>query len=136
MSCYFLGMRLIPFALTGLLLITGCASTKPGSPTPQAANPAPAQKQALVLDVRTPAEFAAGHIEGALNVPLKELERRIPEIASDKDTPLMVHCQSGGRSAAATQILRRLGYTQVQDLGSLAHARQVVENKANSSPSQ
>ena len=70
-----------------------------------------------VLDVRTPGEYFSGHIKNALqadwNDP-KEFDRRI--IYIDKNQPLYVYCQAGGRSAAAASKLRKLGYTNVFEL--------------------
>lgn len=74
---------------------------------------------ALLLDVRTPSEFASGHIDGAVNIPVQELERRIAEI-HDRRRPIVVYCQSGRRSAAATQMLRSAGYAEVHDLGPMS----------------
>jgi phage shock protein E len=79
-----------------------------------------------VIDVRTPQEFAKGHVAGAVNIPVSEIETRIAEVAS-KETPLLVHCQSGGRSARATAALRNMGYTKVKDLGGYANAKATVE---------
>lgn len=69
---------------------------------------------ALVLDVRTPAEFGEGHIEGARNIPVHELGARIGELQRGRD--VVVYCRSGGRSAAATAILRKASF-RVLDLG-------------------
>lgn len=63
----------------------------------------------LVLDVRTPSEFAAGHIEGALNIPLDELRDRLGEVP--KDTPIVVTCAVGLRGYIAARILAGHGYT-------------------------
>lgn len=70
---------------------------------------------ALLLDVRTPAEFREGHVPHALNVPVQELPVRLGEVGP-KTRPVVVYCRSGGRSAAASQILRGAGY-QVKDIG-------------------
>lgn len=63
----------------------------------------------LVLDVRTPSEFAAGHIEGSLNIPLDELRDRLGEVP--KDTPIVVTCAVGLRGYIAARILAGHGYT-------------------------
>lgn len=73
--------------------------------------------QAMLIDVRSPAEFAAGHIEGAVPLPLPAMAQRIDEIAQDKEAPIIVYCQSGARSAAARQQLINLGYRQVVNGG-------------------
>ena len=74
---------------------------------------------ALLLDVRTPAEFAEGHIDGALNIPVQVLPQRIDELG-DRSRPIVVYCRSGMRSANAAQILGRAGYT-VHDAGGMSN---------------
>lgn len=69
----------------------------------------------LILDVREPAEFAAGHLPGAVNIPRGVLEFKIdshPDFQGKLQAPIVVYCQSGGRSALATQALNQLGYAQ------------------------
>jgi NADPH-dependent 2,4-dienoyl-CoA reductase/sulfur reductase-like enzyme/rhodanese-related sulfurtransferase len=66
------------------------------------------QTQALLLDVREPAEFAAGHLEGAVNLPLSELRQRLGELPRDRE--LWVYCQAGQRSYYALRALRQRGY--------------------------
>lgn len=73
---------------------------------------------ALLLDVRTPAEFAARHVEGAVNVPVEELEARLP---AERDRAVVVYCHSGRRSAAAKELLLRAGFTKVFDLGAMSN---------------
>ena len=72
---------------------------------------------ALLLDVRTPGEFAGGHIEGALNIPVQELGARVSEVGP-KSRPVVVYCRSGGRSCAAAGILSQAGY-EVVDVGGM-----------------
>jgi phage shock protein E len=83
-------------------------------------------KGALVIDVRSPEEFRQGQVSGAINLPLGELPTRIGQVAKDKQQALLVHCLSGGRSAIARHQLKRLGYGNVFNLGSLARAQQIV----------
>jgi phage shock protein E len=71
-----------------------------------------------LIDVRTAEEFASGHIPGALNIPVQELEQRLGEVASDQ--PVVLYCRSGNRSAQAAQILGDAGYGQIYDLGGIA----------------
>ncbi len=69
----------------------------------------------LVLDVREPAEFAAGQLPNAINIPRGVLEFQIgnhPAFAGKQDADIIVYCQSGGRSALATEALHKLGYTK------------------------
>ena len=79
------------------------------------------RQKAVVIDVCEAAEFAAGHIVGAKNVPLAELEVRLPSIVKNKSLPLILVCQTGARSNRAVTIAKRLGYEQTQSLaGGLA----------------
>jgi len=74
------------------------------------------QQGALVIDVRTPAEFASGHYKGAINIPVADLQARLAEIG-DKQKPLVVYCASGIRSAKAAGILVAAGFTDVTNAG-------------------
>jgi rhodanese-related sulfurtransferase len=70
----------------------------------------------FVLDVRSPEEFAKGHVPGAVNIPHTELASRQALLPPQRDTELVVHCESGRRAGAAEQWLRDEGYTRVRDL--------------------
>lgn len=72
---------------------------------------------ALLIDVRRPAEFASGHIDGAINIPVDQIAARIAEVASDKQRSIVVYCLGGMRSASAQQILHGIGYSKVIDGG-------------------
>lgn len=71
----------------------------------------------FLLDVRTPAEFAGGHIEGAANIAVETLQSRLSEIP--RDQPVVLYCRSGNRSAQAAQILRDAGFTGIYDMGGI-----------------
>ena len=71
---------------------------------------------ALVLDVRTPDEFARGHIVGARHIPMPDLERRLPELDKFKSKPVILCCQSGARSASALATLKKAGFEQAFNL--------------------
>lgn len=71
----------------------------------------------LLLDVRTPEEFASGHIPGAVNISVDALSQRLSEVPQDE--PVVVYCRSGNRSNQAAQILDKAGYTQIYDLGGI-----------------
>lgn len=64
----------------------------------------------LVIDVRTPQEYAKGHIPEAINIPVKELPQRIRQMQVSKDTPIVTMCDHGGRSSHAAQELQKMGY--------------------------
>lgn len=76
------------------------------------------QAGALVVDVRTPAEYANGHYKTAKNIPLNQVQNRISEFG-DKSKPVVVYCLSGGRSSSAKSILEKNGYTDVTNGGGL-----------------
>ena len=67
-----------------------------------------------LLDVRTPAEYRAGHIAGALNVAVDELAARHGVLGFRHDQDIVVYCKSGRRAARAQQILQSLGYRKVR----------------------
>lgn len=71
------------------------------------------QGTTLVLDVREPAEFAAGHLPKARNIPLRELERRVGEIGKYKERTVLVTCRSGPRAGSASRVLKRAGFATV-----------------------
>ena len=71
---------------------------------------------ARLLDVRSPDEYAGGHLPGAINVPVQEIEGRLAEVGP-RDGELVLYCRSGHRSSRATELLRRHGFTKVHDLG-------------------
>lgn len=73
-------------------------------------------EDAIVLDVREPAEWSQGHIPNARHIPLGELERRAAELEKFKDKPIIVACRSGHRSAAACRILSKRGFGQTYNL--------------------
>lgn len=68
-------------------------------------------KEAILIDIRTPGEYRAGHIPGVVNIPLDELEQRMMEIPKDKKVVLI--CRTGNRSAQGTKLLRSKGFTNV-----------------------
>ncbi|MGA3126275.1 MAG: rhodanese-like domain-containing protein [Candidatus Korobacteraceae bacterium] len=81
---------------------------------------------ALVIDVRSPGEFNAAHLPNAINVPLGEIESALPRRVRDKNQALLMYCHSGMRSGMAKKKLKRLGYTNVFNLGSYARAARIV----------
>jgi phage shock protein E len=72
----------------------------------------------LLLDVRSPGEFAGGHIDGAISIPVQELVGRMDELG-DKSGEIVVYCQSGSRSAMAKRLLESNGFASVHDLGGI-----------------
>ena len=75
---------------------------------------------ALLVDVRNPAEYNGGHIPGSMNFAMSRILREAEEEFPDKSRPLYVYCQSGARSARAGKLLDLMGYEHVVDLGGIA----------------
>ncbi len=73
---------------------------------------------ATLVDVRTPGEYASGHVSGAKNIPVQELAGRMDEIP--KDRPVVLYCRSGMRSAKAAGMLTAKGYEDVYDVGPMS----------------
>jgi rhodanese-related sulfurtransferase len=72
------------------------------------------EKQRLIIDVREPVEYMFGHVKGAINIPPTKLMSGAQQLDNiPKDTELILYCLSGSRSAAAINILERLGYTNL-----------------------
>ncbi len=82
------------------------------------------KNNALLLDVRTDQEFAAGHLEGARQIPHDQVEARMSEVVEavggDKSKPVVVYCRSGRRSQLAKETLEARGFTQVVNLGGMS----------------
>jgi phage shock protein E len=123
-------LRLAAALLFGAALAAGCtsaphsaappapaSSAQPGGQVTQREAQALVQAGARLVDVRTPEEFAEGHMPGALNVPVDVLSARAPGELAPQDGPVVVYCRTGRRSARAAAQLKALGFTQVHDLG-------------------
>jgi phage shock protein E len=75
---------------------------------------------ALLLDVRSPAEFRSRHVGSAINLPASSLGKRFSELGP-KTQPAVVYCRSGARSSRAAKVLRARGFEQVFDLGAMSN---------------
>jgi phage shock protein E len=73
---------------------------------------------AKVVDVRTTEEFDEEHYPGALNISVEEVQARLAEFG-EKNTPIIVYCATGARSAYAARVLKMAGYTDVTNAGGL-----------------
>ena len=81
---------------------------------------------AVWIDVRTPAEFAQGHLEQATLIPFDGIEAGIARLQLPKDTPIYLYCAVGGRAEKARQRLEALDYSAVTNVGGLQVARQLI----------
>ena len=113
-------MKALLSILSGIILlaVSGCCSTE--SKTSMEAN-------AVLLDVRTPEEHKSGYLEGAVLLPLAELESKISSKVSDRDTPIYIYCRSGRRAGTAVEKLKAMGYTDLHNLGGLKEAQQKLD---------
>ncbi len=103
-----------------MVALAGCARAPATSNVPAEGSGTEARRLvaagALLLDVRTPEEYGARHLDGAINVPVDELQARIAEVPAGRQ--VVVYCASGRRSARAAELLKERGYS-VYNLGSI-----------------
>ena len=78
-----------------------------------------AEKDYLIVDVRSYEEFAQGHIPGALNVPNESIGTEPPLLLPDKEQLIMIYCRSGNRSKQASQKLVDMGYSNIVEFGGI-----------------
>ena len=118
------------------LLLAACTG---GSPPPESAaksaetgHPTVAAPQAawqeirqgaLLIDVRTPAEFEQGHLKGAVNIPHDQIGEGVGKLGMEKDRKIVLYCRSGRRSGLAQQALQGLGYRSVLNAGGYEELR-------------
>ena len=107
---------LIILAVVGLWLTLRFLLGRPSAAKLQAMAQA-LQRGGLLVDVRSPGEFAGGHLPGAINVPLGSRDPRLHD--QPKETPVVLYCASGSRSAMAARGLRKEGFAEVHNLGSI-----------------
>ena len=122
--------RLWLWVAAGLLLsilLVACGEGKglPAEATYEQITPAEAkalmdsEEGYVILDVRTPEEFAERHIEGAILIPDYEIGEKAESILTDKEQLILVYCRSGRRSKNAANELATLGYTNIKEFGGI-----------------
>ena len=115
---------LLAVVCLSLSVSVGCSARMKGSDVPSAseANDVSAQAHAavaagaLLLDVRSPEEFAEGHLKGAVNIPVDELPQRMEELGPP-EREVVVYCRTGARSSRAAELLKANGHERVILLG-------------------
>ena len=125
--------KLIPILLSALMF-TGCAGTSNNQTNTyrqitmdEAVDMMAQESDYIILDVRRPDEFAAGHIPNAINVPNETIgTAEIPELPN-KDQLIMVYCRSGRRSKEAAEKLVKLGYTNIVEFGGILDWKGEIE---------
>ena len=105
---------LIALGSGGMLVWPLLRGANTGSLTAQGAVQLINRERAVVVDVREPEEFATGHVTGAKNVPLGQLEQKLPATVKNKSLPLLLVCATGARAQRAVATARKLGYEQAQ----------------------
>lgn len=100
----------------GMLLVPMLRGGAGGGINPTAAVQLINREKAVLVDVSEADEFAAGHALGARNVPLGEVEKRLPDVVKNKAVPVILVCPSGARAGRALPIARKLGYEKAQVL--------------------
>lgn len=107
------------------LVLPAAASCSTGGRTPL-----PAQqkgKEMILIDTRTPEEYAAGHLPGAILIPHDRILAEIGKAAPDHSAPIVLYCRSGRRAETARAALIADGYTAVENLGGIADAAEKLQ---------
>ncbi len=107
---------LLAMALASGLALLLPVLTKGGGLDPQAMVQLMNRDKAVVIDVCEPDEFARGHVIGAKNLPLSQLEDKLAQVVKNKSAQVIMVCQVGARSARAAATARKLGFENVQSL--------------------
>lgn len=102
-------------AVLGLLAHNLLLGSK-GSVDPVAATDMINRRDAIIIDVRSSADFAKGHIINAVNIPMNGFKKQIPTLQKHKGKPIVINCRSGSQSSMASQQLRKEGFEEVYNL--------------------
>lgn len=102
----------LALATLTMLLLSACGASEPVAVGPDT----------VVIDVRTPEEFAEGHLDGAVNISLLSGTFAQDVATLDRDADYVVYCRSGNRSAEAKKLMEAAGFTSVHDAGSVRSA--------------
>ena len=124
-------MKMLQYALylsCAAVAVCGCACGNTGS-SPD--NGAPTEQPvkvdlntAVLLDVRSPEEYASGYLQGARNIPHDQIGVEIAAVVPDKSAQIILYCRSGRRANTALETLRAMGYANVSNYGGLEDARE------------
>lgn len=113
-------LNVMSYMLIGLsivfLLLTGCQRSDIATMSPQQTASMLAEKKAIIVDVREVSEWNEQHIAGAIHIPLAQVESRLSELTQYKDSPMIMQCRSGKRSAKAAAMLLDAGFSKVYSL--------------------
>ncbi|MDT0690933.1 rhodanese-like domain-containing protein [Salegentibacter sp. F188] len=114
-------MKNIKIPVIALLFVStiGCEAQKRDGVkvlSPQEATAMLAEDELTLIDVRTPEEFAEGHIEGAQNINFLNVNFKVQMQQLDKEKPVYIYCRSGNRSAKAAEKLQEMGFQKIYDI--------------------
>lgn len=110
----------LTFSAILMIIICGCSKQEPAVHS---------EGKSMILDVRTPEEYAKGHLENAVNIPHTEMESKIGEMVPAKDTVIILYCRTGNRTAKSAKVLNKLGYLNIRDMGSMQNASRMTGAK-------
>ena len=127
-------LKVVPLLLV-ILLLAGCADTTGGENNAtykqitmsEAVEMMESETNYIILDVRRPDEFSAGHIPNAVNMPNESIGADEIDELPDKDRLILVYCRSGNRSKQASEKLVRLGYTNIVEFGGILDWKGEIE---------
>lgn len=108
--------------LASLCALAACGASEPHAQTPSntvntATASAPSTQKVVLIDVRSPEEFQAGHLPHAHNIVHDKINQQISSLNIDKNAEIHVYCRSGSRAGVALKTLQDMGYTNVKNLG-------------------
>jgi phage shock protein E len=112
--------------LVSVLGLSACGSSDSGSSSETSVAQITLVPAGNVIDVRTASEFAEGHVQGARNLDIQNGDFEKALATLDKDASYNVYCRSGNRSAAAVEMMRNAGFTNVVDLGASEDAAKAL----------
>ncbi len=120
-------MRTLLAVLLPFLPIVACANAGSNAGASGSKQSSPLEGASLVIDVRSPEEWAGGHLEGATLIPVGELEARMDEVeralADDKTKKIVTYCRSGRRSEIAKRMIEQYGFSNVVNGGGYEQLR-------------
>ncbi|MGA1362386.1 MAG: rhodanese-like domain-containing protein [Ilumatobacteraceae bacterium] len=117
--------KMLAAAATALALVAGasaCGGQQTSEETAVAQGQQQAQGQQVIIDVRTPEEFATGHLPGARNLDLNGGDFAAALAGLDKGASYLLYCRSGNRSGMALEMMQQAGFADVKNLGSVQEA--------------
>ncbi len=106
---------LLPMALVLALLVSAVSAIENSSGT-----------RSVIIDVRTEAEWAAGHLEGAVLIPYERIGNEISKVVTDKKDTVYLYCRTGRRTGIAYETLKKAGYENLINLESVENASKVL----------